>query len=84
MYPSSEFANTTKRTRNVQRDISVSLRESTEDNIVYAYVHMETTPHMHTECNPDNYDGDKKRLACNYKSSFHAKNQTFHKDFLST
>lgn len=54
-----------------------------EDNIVYAYVHMdETTPHMHTGVTPCFYDDDKKKLACNYKKFFSRKEyQTFHKDF---
>ncbi len=42
----------------------------------------ETTPHMHTGVTPCFYDEDKKRLACNYKKFFHAKNiRPFHKDF---
>ena len=54
-----------------------------EDNIVYAYVHMdETTPHMHTGVTPCFYDDDKGRFACNYKKFFSRKEyQTFHKDF---
>ncbi len=40
------------------------------------------TPHMHTECNPDSYDEDKKGLLVTIKSSFHAKNiRLFTKDF---
>ncbi len=52
-----------------------------KDNIVYAYVHMDqTTPHMHTECNPCFYGED--RLACSYKVLFIRISELFTKDFL--
>ncbi len=50
------------------------LREVRED-IVYAYVHMdELSASQPYRCNPDASMTRTRKAACNYESSFHAKN----------
>lgn len=53
------------------------------DNIVYAYVHVdETTPHMHVGVTPCGYDEKRGRKYCSFKQFFpRTEYRSFHKDY---